>query len=439
MRKLLTIIKREYVQGARSKGFIISTILGPVLMVVMMVLPGVLFGMKTGEATRGAVVDQTGEMYERVRDILTRSGDVGDDKEQQSGMARGASQMQARYKVERAASEGKSFDEVKRGLSDRVRKNDLDAYLILPPSILTDGKAEYYGRNLGDVISVGRLQERLSRAVVEQRMLAADMDVKRVDELFRNVRMSTVKISERGEEENSGGGSFFLAFGVAAFIVIALLMYGQVILSAVVEEKTTRLSEVLFSSVQPFQLMAGKLIGVSLVALTQYAIWAVVAVVLALYGAGALAMTGANFTLPQIAPSVVVYALLFFLLGFFIYATVFMVIGAVVTSEKESSQIAIYLSLVLIIPIYLTFPIIRSPNSALSFWVSMFPFFSPITMLVRIMTETPPFWQIALSILIGIGTIILLVWLAARIYRMGMLMYGKRPNIPEILRWVRQG
>lgn len=436
MRKLLAIIRREYVQGVRGKGFITSTIVGPILMIVVMVLPGFLFGMKTGEATRVAVVDQSGVMYERLRENLLRSGD---ENERMVELGGGPGPVEASYKLEPVALEGKSFGEIKRELGERVRRNDLDAYLVLPPDILANGRAEYYGRNLGDVISVGRLRERLSRAVVEQRMMAANVDVGRVDDLVRNVPVSTVKISERGEEENSDGGGFFLAFGVAAFIVIALLMYGQVILSAVVEEKTTRLAEVLFSSVSPFQLMAGKLIGVSLVALTQYAIWAVVLVALLLYGAGALAMAGVNFAPPHIAPSVVVYALLFFLLGFFIYSTIFTVVGAMVTSEKESSQVAVYLSFLLVIPIYLTFPVIRSPNSSLSFWVSMFPFFSPVTMLVRIVTETPPFWQIALSFLIGVGTVILLIWLAARIYRVGMLVYGKRPNIPEVLRWVRQG
>ncbi|MBA3247066.1 MAG: ABC transporter permease [Pyrinomonadaceae bacterium] len=133
-----------------------------------------------------------------------------------------------------------------------------------------------------------------------------------------------------------------------------------------------------------------------------------------------------------------VYAFLYFIIGFFLYATIFALIGAMVTTEKEAGQITIPLSMLLAIAIYLAFPVIRGPNSAYAFWVSMIPFFSPVTMLVRIVTETPPFWQIALSLLIGVATIALMVWLTARIYRVGMLMYGKRASIPEMLRWVRQ-
>ena len=151
-----------------------------------------------------------------------------------------------------------------------------------------------------------------------------------------------------------------------------------------------------------------------------------------------MAASGMDINLPKIAPSFLLYSFLFFLLGFYLYATLYAIVGAMVTTEKEGGQVALPVIFLLMIGIYISFPVIRSPNSAFAFWVSMVPFFSPITMLVRIVTETPPFWQIALSFLIGVGTVVLLVWLAARIYRTGMLMYGKRASIPEVLRWVRQ-
>jgi len=409
---------------------------------MLLVVPGLLFRIKAGGPMRVAVVDQTGRMYDRVRDSILRSDGVVE----MPGMAEvapgGARQMprgatQGRYEIEQGSHDGQSFEQVKRSLSERVRKNELDAYLVLMPDILESGGAEYYGRNLGDLISVGRLRDRVSRAVIEQRMLDAQIDQRRIDELSKDVHLNTIKVSDRGEEKDSGG-SFMLAMGVGLFIYIAILMYGQVILSAVVEEKTTRIVEVLFSSMRAFPLMAGKLIGISLVALTQFIIWAVLFFIFALYGVGALAASGVNITMPQVAPSFAVYALLFFLLGFYIYSTLYALVGSLVTSEKEGSQLAFPVIMLLMSGIYLAFPVIRSPNSAFAFWVSMVPFFSPIAMLVRIVTETPPFWQIALSLLIGIGTVVLLTWIAARIYRIGMLMHGKRASIPEILRWVRQ-
>ena len=449
MKKLLAVIKREYVQGVRSKTFIISTVLGPLIMAFFMIVPALLVGLKTGGATRLAVVDLTGKVYEGVSESLSRrSSEPASDDEGQSDPLDGtgaqrrlpkeARSMFAQYEIERISLEGTSLDEVKRGLNERIVKNRLDAYLILPPDLLSNGKAEYYGRNLGDMISIEQLRNRLSDAVIEQRMRDANIDQSRVRDLSKRVNLNTVRVTERGEEKGSAGSSFALAIAVGTFIIIATLMYGQAILSAVVEEKTTRIVEVLFSSVSPFALMAGKLVGVALVALTQYTIWALLIAGFAVYGVERVAASGMDFQFPNVAPSFAVYALLFFLLGFFIYATLYAIVGAMVTTEKEAGQIIIPVSFLLAIGIYLAFPIIRSPNSAFSFWVSMIPFFSPITMMVRIVTETPPFWQIALSFLIGIATVVGLIWIAARIYRVGMLMYGKRASLPEVLRWVRQ-
>jgi ABC-2 type transport system permease protein len=446
MSKLLAIIKREYLQGVRSKTFLVSTIVGPILMAFFMIVPALLMGIKTGGATRIVVVDQTGRMYERVREAVMQQGiDINDDQSPQVVSTRDGSTQQlpkeaeilkAHYEIEEARLDGRAFDEVKRELNERIRQKRLDAYLILPPNLLENGTVEYYGRNLGDLFSIEQLRSRLSRVVIEQRMRDANINENRVRELSRRVEMSTVRVSESGEERSSAGSSFGLAIAVGTFIIIAILMYGQAILSAVVEEKTTRIIEVLFSSVRPFDLMAGKLVGVSLVALTQYLIWAVVFGGIALYGAALVVASGLD--LPTITPSFVVYALIYFLLGFFIYATLYAIVGAMVTTEKEAGQIIIPVSFLLAFGIYLSFPVIRSPNSTFSFWVSMVPFFSPITMMVRIVTETPPFWQIALSMLIGIGTVIGLIWIAARIYRIGMLMYGKRASLPEVLRWIRQ-
>jgi ABC-2 type transport system permease protein len=145
-----------------------------------------------------------------------------------------------------------------------------------------------------------------------------------------------------------------------------------------------------------------------------------------------------SVTLPPIPPIFFLYFFLFFVLGYFIYATVYALVGSMVTTTQEGGQLAMPVLFMLIIGFYFAFPVIRSPNSSLAFWVSMFPFFSPVTMLVRIVTQTPPLWQIALSLVIGYATVVFLMWLAARIYRIGMLMYGKRATIPEVMRWIKQ-
>ncbi|MGH9941212.1 MAG: ABC transporter permease, partial [Pyrinomonadaceae bacterium] len=379
MKKFFAIVRREYVQHVRSKTFVASTILGPLFMVGFMVVPGLLFGLKTGGATRVAVVDQTGRLYERVRASLSGVDDELEESlpaqlrnDPSARQAREA--LQVEYAVEEARLDGRSVEDLHRELGERVRRKELDAYLLLPPNILDGERPEYHGRNLGDLITIGRLEQRLNQALREQRMRDARIDPSQVRALTREVDLVRCKAGERCDAQSSGEGNFFIAIGVASFIVIAILMYGQVILSAVVEEKTTRLAEVLFSSVRPFTLMAGKLIGVSLVALTQYGVWALLFLAVALYGAAAAAAGGLDVSLPVIAPSVLVYALLFFALGFFLYATIFALIGAMVTTEKEAGQITVPLSLLLAAAIYLAFPVIRGPNSAYAFWISMVPF-----------------------------------------------------------------
>jgi ABC-2 type transport system permease protein len=215
-------------------------------------------------------------------------------------------------------------------------------------------------------------------------------------------------------------------------------MYGQMILGAVIEEKETRIAEVLFSSVRSFTLMMGKLVGVSLIALTQLAIWLAALMLFAIYGVSALAARGFTIAPPHISPLTALWFFLFFLLGYFLYATIYALVGSMVTTTQEGGQLAMPVIFLLMIGFYLAFPVIRSPSSSFSFWVSLVPFFSPITMLVRIITETPPMWEIISSLLIGFGTVLFFIWLAARIYRTGMLMYGKRASIPEALKWVRQ-
>src|SRR5215216_6427393 len=181
-----------------------------------------------------------------------------------------------------------------------------------------------------------------------------------------------------------------------------------------------------------------KLVGVSLVALTQLAIWGMAFSAFALYGVGILAGRGIRGSIPTVPLSHYIYFALFFLLGYFVYATIYALVGSMVTTAQEGGQLAMPIIAMLVVSFYLFFPVSRSPDSTFSFWVSMIPFTAPVAMLVRIVTQTPPFWQIALSLLIGFSSVLLIMWVASRVYRVGMLMYGKRASIPEALRWARQ-
>lgn len=451
MDKLLAIIKREYIQRVRSRMFLVWTILGPLMLVFFSVVPALVFGIKAGEPTRIAVVDQTGKMYERVSDALMNESVVDKEGEEtsesnpakninaspQERMRRAGRNMSGSYTIEAVNPNGRSIEAITKELDERVLKNKLDGYLIIPPDVLTSGQIIYHGRNTGDVVTMDQIRSRVAKAIRDQIIAEANVPQKVFADISKPVKMDSQRITEAGTQRDSGEG-FVMVLVVGFLIYLMLVTYGQVILGAVVEEKETRIAEVLFSSVRSFTLMMGKLIGVSLVALTQYGIWAIVFALFALYGVGMLAAKGIPVSLPHIAPSLVIYFIIFFLLGYFIYATIYALVGAMVTTTQEGGQLALPVIFLLMIGFYLSFAVMRSPNSSFAFWVSMIPFWSPITMMVRIVTQQPPFWEIALSILIGFATVVLLIWLAARVYRIGMLMYGKRASIPEVIRWVRQ-
>lgn len=448
MTKFLAVVKREYMTRVRTKMFIVFTILGPVMIFLFTVGPALIAGIKPS-ATRIAVIDRTegGKMYGRVRDSILKKDDgegelVRESQQQQNANAapevsggRRVPTPAADYVIEQAALGGRSVEEVGNELNERVRRNELDGYLILPPDILQDGEVKYYGRNVGDVFTRDQLRNRISRAVRDQRMDEEKIPADLINRINKPVNMTAIN-SESGKEESGGGFFFVLIIGFLIYIMI--IMYGQVILAAVVEEKETRIAELLFSSVRSFPLLLGKLIGVSLVALTQFVLWGLAFAAVALWIIPMLSQSGVSVALPSVPPIFFLYFVLFFLLGYFVYATLYALVGSVVTTTQEGGQLAMPILFMLIIGFYFAFPVIRSPNSSLTFWVSMFPFFSPITMIVRIVTQTPPAWQILLSLAIGYGTVVLLMWLSARIYRTGMLMYGKRATIPEILRWIRQ-
>jgi ABC-2 type transport system permease protein len=443
MRKFLAVVKREYLQRVRSKMFIAATLLGPIVMTGFGVVPALIFNINAGDPLKIAVVDQTEKLYSRVHKATLDETAEGDESE--AAINPKALNANGNERVERAGGSqrdgfelheesmaGRSIEQVKSELAEQVRKKQIDGYLILSPDLLEGATPEFYGSNTGDVFTKKKLEDSISRAVREERLARANIDVKIVRELSRPVKLHSFKIGDRGEERDTGAG-FVLVFAAGFVIYLTILMYGQLILGAVIEEKETRIAEILFSSVKPFPLMMGKLIGISLLALTQLSVWGV-----ALVAFVTLAARGLSVDIPDIAPTVFVYFALLFLMGYFIYATIYAFVGSMVTTAQEGGVLAMPIILLLVTAFYMAFPVMNRPDSTFAFWASMFPFFSPITMLVRIVTKTPPFWQIGLSLLIGFGTVILLTWLAARIYRIGMLMYGKRPTIPEVWRWVRQ-
>jgi ABC-2 type transport system permease protein len=335
-------------------------------------------------------------------------------------------------------AEGKSTEQIRSELNGKIAENEIDAYLIIPPDFeKVDAKFDFFSRKAGDFITNETLKDALNETVRSQRLADANISEARLKELSKNIEFTARQIDEKGNEKDSDG-LFFASLVIGMMIYITLTIYGNMIMGAVVEEKETRIAEILFSSAKPFELLLGKLFGVGFAGLTQLAIWIISGLVAAGLGAVYLSAAGMAISIPNITPLMVVYFLIFFFLGFFIYASMFALIGSMVTSMQEGGQFAFPPVLILLIGFYFSFAVIRDPNSSLSFWVSIAPFLAPITMPVRILAEMPPLWQILLAILTNGAAIAGLVWLASRVYRIGMLMYGKRATIPEVWKWIRQ-
>ena len=438
MTKLLAVVKREYTQRVFSRMFIVTTVLLPFAMALFGIAPALVMSIEAGNPLRIVVMDGTGKLFGRLQGSLRNENEKPSD-EVTPGTKNNAIEKarEQSFILEEAPMQGRSESEINAELARRLSQKEIDAYLILPANLLQSGKAQLFRRNTSDLFSTRRIQSALDAAIREQRLMDAHVDSKTMSDLARPVDFETTRISGSSSERDSGGG-FALVFVVGFVMYISVLLYGQVVLGAVIEEKETRIAEVLFSSVRPFTLMMGKLVGVSLVALTQLTIWGLAFGAFGLYGVSLLASKGIPAAIPTVSPVLYLYFVLFFLSGYFVYSTLYALVGSIVTTSQEGGQLAMPIIILLVISFYLFLPVSRNPDSTLSFWLSMIPFFSPVSMLVRIVSQTPPFWQIALSLLIGFSSAAGLTWVSARIYRIGMLMYGKRPTIPELMRWVRQ-
>ncbi|HEV7700478.1 MAG TPA: ABC transporter permease [Pyrinomonadaceae bacterium] len=449
MRKFLAVVRHEYRKIVLKWTFLIGTLLFPLLGLGFAVVPALIFSLK-GEPTRLVVVDPTGRIAPRLKTNLSqekieeRAREAAKDQVKDLGatqdkrMRDGAKQMAEGFVFVAYDAKGKPADQIRLELNRMAANDEIDAYLIVPENIQdSDARYEFLSRKAGDFVVGQMLKDALNEAVRSQRLAEANISETQLRQLSRNVDLDSKSINDKGEEKDSDS-LFIASLVIGMMIYITLTIYGQVIMGAVVEEKETRIAEILFSSATPMQLMFGKLVGVGLAGLTQLGIW--VLSLTAIIGflsvqAGTADLLGG---LPHVTPLMIVYFLVFFLVGYFIYASIFALIGASVTTTQEGGQFAFPAIMLLLIGFYFCFIVIRDPNSDMSFWVSVAPFFAPITMPVRILAETPPFWQIALAIVLNLITIVGLVWLASRVYRVGMLMYGKRATIPEILKWIRQ-
>jgi ABC-2 type transport system permease protein len=422
MSKILAVIKREYLQIVRTKTFIFITILGPLIIGLFIFVPILVSVISVGDQERIGVIDASREIY----------------KELESRMDFKLKDGRLKYVLENYKLTA-DLEQLKDTLNQKVLDGDISGYMYIPENIIEGGTVEFAAENVSDFEKISSINKVLNSVIVEKRLKKAGLDPTEVSRYMEEVKFVTQKVTKKGVEEDTGG-TFIVSYILVLILYMTLIFYGQIILRGVIEEKSSRVVEVVLSSLKPSQLMAGKILGIAAVGLTQYLVWAVFGVVLTSYSSSLVSSffpQASEFKIPSIPAYVFVYFVVFFILGYFLFSTLYAAIGSTVNSEKEAQQLGTPLTMMLVIPILLIMFVMRSPESTLSVVLSLIPFFSPILMLLRICVLLPPFIEILGSIALLIATIVGMIWFAGKIYRVGLLMYGKRPSLPEIIKWVR--
>ena len=427
MGKLWAVMKREFLERVRTKWFIIVTIFGPVFFGVIMVLPAYLSvkGMKNVRVADIRILDATGTgLGQRVATRLN-GGPMGDAAATQVFVVEPAKLVEAESTATKA-----------------VMLKQRRGYLVLDSLTISSQKARYAGRNASSLNEVQVIENALRSAVLGQRLEREGLDPKRVEALTRvKMDMSAERIDEKGRG-GSGIGSAIFGFMIAFLLYMMIVLYGQNILRGVLEEKTTRVAEVIVSSVSPDILLAGKVIGVGAVGLLQQLVWLSSGFAFYQFRTQIFSALGLpampNLPLPSVPPALIVALVLFFILGYGLYASLFAAVGAMVSNQEDAQQAAQPVIMLLVLSIIFVQPVMLNPTSRLAEIMSWLPFSAPIIMPMRMSAISVPWYELTGTLLGLAVTCAICVWLSARIYRVGLLMYGKKPSLAELYRWIRQ-
>ena len=427
MDKLLAVIRREYLERVRSRWFLIATLFGPVFFGLLMFLPALIASREkaSGDASKIIIIDATGvSLGDRVAAQL--SGGM-------SG-AGGHSQVRAVRADSLAPAESLATKAV---MSEQVK-----GYLVLDSSTVAGHRARYSGSNTTAIFDMQQLDRAVQHEVLGMRLEKSGIDPELGRELSDlNVNFTTERLTKRGRG-GSGNVSLFFGLAVAMLLYMTIFIYGLNVMSGVLEEKQTRVAEVVIASVSSTKLLLGKVIGVGAVGFTQLVLWMGMSVLMWTIRAPILAKMGApqmSSGLPDITPATGLILLAFFVLGFMFYAGLFAAVGATVNSEQEAKQAQMPVVLLLVCSVMFVQNVLFTPDSALSRTLSLLPFSAPIVMPLRMTVAPVPALDIVMALVsVALGAVFT-TWLASRIYRVGLLMYGKKPTMREVLKWVRQG
>jgi len=411
LRDTLVIARRELLERVKSKWFAVMTVLGPIGMIAMIVIPALIARSST-EGTKVDIVDRTGRLEQPLKLELDRAN--------------------WRVHIVPATTEESAEQE-------KIRRNEINGYLLIEEDQVADWSIVYRGDNASSQAVGLLLRQTVNEVVRGARGKAAGFTDAQLEKLFRPVNFRPEHTT--GEKEASSGfGAFGLAYILGFILYMVITLYGINVMRSVVQEKTSRVMELMVAAVKPRSLMAGKILGVGAAGLLQIGAWLGIGAVLLAYRAellGAFGISGAGKALPPLAASEIAVILVYFVGGYFFYSAMYAALGAMVSSEQETQQVQLPVTMLLVIGLLCQQVVSNDPRGSTAAMMTLLPFWSPILMPMRYVLGGATLGEVALSLAILAASIALVVRAAAKIYRVGVLMYGKRPSVSELIRWLR--
>ena len=433
MNKMLIVLKHEFRQKIRSKAFIIITCIAPLIMAAMVGIPVLVSTMNQGIEKQLVIIDETGKLGSYF------TSDSGKRSILQSPPGANSQTVSHGPILHVSIVDSSTFSS---NTSDSLRslllQKKITGYLHIPFNAINDSTkiATLRVTNANDFTVESFLLDHYKNAVFTERLKQSGIDPAFVIHAKEGALISTLKVSDEKETTDNGIG-FIGGYITGMFLYISMILYGSLIMQSVIEEKNSRVIELLSSSVKPMDLLIGKVLGVGLAGLVQVSVWGLMFSAVSLFALPAILISLGSSAGSIISPSAFVYFVLYFIFGYLMYATLYAAAGATVEQASDAQQVSTPITILIVIPILILTSVIQSPSSTSSVILSLIPLFSPILMLGRIFSETPPFWQIALSFILMGATFFCVLWGAGKIYRTGILMYGKKYTLREIFKWLK--
>jgi len=406
MKKVLTVIRKEYLERVRSKAFIIGTLLGPIFMGALILGPALMADVAGDQDATVVVIDPSGEIIEPLREALASRGDD-----------------HVALELMDCGPDGAACIEELKAL---VLSQEVDAGLVIDPDFYENPELVFYNTAVGAaVLKDEALRPALNQILREERFHRAGVPADQHEYILARSSWESRQLSAEADTEQNAEVGIIGGIFLVMMIYLMVLVYGQQNLTVVIEEKSSRMVEVLLSSLKPEQLMLGKVLGIGLAALTQVLVWTMAGIAVSAQG---VSLGSAEINLSLFGPWLWVNFLVFFFLGYFLYATLYAGVGAMCNSAQDAQQFAGVLTMGLVIPIMLMMFAVRAPDAVSTTVLSLVPFFSPIIMLMRISVSNPPLWQVLLSWALMVLTIWWANKAAGKLFRAGILLYGSTPT-----------